>query len=125
MQRHGIGCDDARRSIFTDLLVTDAARQAFLTQGNDAATTVAITGASGLSSVSNTLATFAANDAAVLEVELVSLESALPNATGKAIVLNGTATGFLTISDVFRVGNAAGTSPANVTNTTGVVVTLP
>jgi hypothetical protein len=62
-------------------------------------------------------------------VTLTSLESAVPNATGQAIVLNGTSTGFLTVSESFLVGGAPGTEANNVTNGTGtpptVVVTVP
>jgi fructose-specific component phosphotransferase system IIB-like protein len=110
---------------FTDLRVTAAGGQAVLTQANDAASLVAIGGPSSLTSQSDSVATFQSNDDAVLEINLRSLGSALENATGQAIVLNGGSTGFLTVSESFLVGGAPGTDAANVTNTTPVIVTVP
>ena len=117
---------------FTDLLVTDAVNQAFTTQGNDATSNVTVNGFSGLSSVSNGLAAFESNDDAQLDVALVSLRSAVESGTGGAIVLNGASTGTFTITDLFRVANPTpppatvpGTEANDVTNTTGVTLSLP
>ena len=117
---------------FTDLLVTDAVNQAFTTQGNDATSSVTVNGFSGLSSVSNGLAAFESNDDAQLDVALVSLQSAVESGTGGAVVLNGASTGTFTITDLFRVANPTpppatvpGTEANDVTNTTGVTLSLP
>jgi hypothetical protein len=117
---------------FTDLLVTDAVNQAFTTQGNDATTSVTINGFSSLSSVSDALAAFESNDDATLDVQLVSLRSAVDSGTNGAIVLNGASTGTFTITDLFRVANPTpppatvpGTEIDDVTNTTGVTLSLP
>jgi len=125
--RVGVQVEDNTASVisFTDLRVTAAGDQAFLTQANDAASLVAIGGSSSLASQSDSVATFESNDDAVLEINLSSLSSDLANATGQAIVLNGGSTGFLTVSESFLVGGAPGTDAANVTNTTPVIVTVP
>jgi hypothetical protein len=117
---------------FSDLLVTNAVNQAFLTQANDAASTVSVTGFSTISSVSDTLAAFESNDAATLNIQLVALDSGVDSGTNGAIVLNGASAGFLTITDLFLVANPTpppasifGTLADDVTNTTGVTVTVP
>jgi hypothetical protein len=117
---------------FTDLLVTDAVNQAFTTQGNDAASSVTINGFSSLSSVSDALAAFESNDNAALDIQLVSLQSAVDSGLNGAIVLNGASTGTFTITDLFRVANSTpppatvpGTEADDVTNTTGVTLSLP
>jgi len=117
---------------FTDLLVTDAVNQAFTTQGNDAASSVTINGFSSLSSVSDALAAFESNDNAALDIQLGSLQSAVESGLNGAIVLNGASTGTFTITDLFRVANSTpppatvpGTEADDVTNTTGVTLSLP
>jgi hypothetical protein len=117
---------------FTELLVTDAVNQAFTTQGNDAASTVTINGFSSLSAISTILAAFGSNDDAALDIQLVSVRSAVNSGLNGAIVLNGSSTGTFTISDLFRVANPTpppttvpGTEADDVTNTTGVILSLP
>jgi hypothetical protein len=117
---------------FTNLRVTDSTNEAFLSQASDATSFVTITGASELSSVSTTLPAFGSNDDATLNIDLVSLESAVTSGTNNAIVLQGTSTGFFTITEDFLVANPApppatipGTVAADVTNGTGVIVTVP
>ena len=117
---------------FIDLLVTDAVNQAFTTQGNDAASNVTINGFSSLSSVSNALAAFESNDDASLNIQLGSLQSAVESGLNGAIVLNGTSPGTFTITDLFSVANPTpppaavpGTEADDVTNNTGVTLSLP
>jgi hypothetical protein len=111
---------------FVDLRVDGAANEAFETQSNDASSLVAITGSgSRLSSASATVATFVSNDAATLNIALGSLTSAVPPGTNAAIDLQGTSTGFFTISEAFLVGGAPGTVAGDVNNTTPVSVTVP
>ncbi len=119
---------------FTNLIVENATNQAFFTQANDPASVVTINGASELTSASTILPAFEADDDAILNIQLVSLESAVDSGTNNAIVLQGTATGFLTISESFLVANPApppatvpGTVVDDVTNTTTgpVIVTVP
>ena len=117
---------------FTDLLVRDAVNQAFITQGNDAASRVSIGGFSGLSSVSDALGAFESNDDATLAVQLVSLESQVDSGLGGAVVLAGGSTGTFTITDLFRVANPTpppntvpGTVADDITNTSGVTVSVP
>ena len=126
--------------VFTDLTVASAAAEAFVTQSNDAASSVAITGRSSLSTNGTNVPTFSSNDAAALQIQLESLSSQRitsgpPFPPPIAIDLQGTSTGIFTISDSFTVQArnaspppdwipAAGTS-ANVTNGTPVIVTLP
>jgi hypothetical protein len=119
---------------FFDLSVTNAAAEAFSTQTNDSLSLVSIQGRSDLSSQSAALPVFASNDAADLIVALRSVASKTV-APVPAISLQGTSVGDFRISDSFAVetGNptpppatlpAQGTS-ANVSNATGVTVTLP
>ena len=119
---------------FYDLSVTDAAAGAFSTQTNDGLSLVSIQGRSDLSSQSATAPVFASNDAANLIVALRSVASKTV-APVPAISLQGTSGGDFRISEAFTVetGNptpppatlpAQGTS-ANVSNSTGVTVTLP
>jgi hypothetical protein len=117
---------------FTNLSVSEATNQAFLTESNDAATIVTIDGTSRLDSASTTFAAFESNDDASLNILLVSLESAVDSGTNNAIVLQGASTGFLTITERFLVNNPApppavipGTVVDDVTNGTGVIVTVP
>jgi hypothetical protein len=116
---------------FTDLRVESAVAEAFETLSNDAATRVEISGpGSRLASASTTTAAFASNDAAILEITLASLKSAVPVGTNAAIDLQGTSTGFFMITEEFLVGDTPGTPgtvAADVTNTTTgpVVVTVP
>jgi len=114
---------------FSSLRVTEAGDQAFFVSNGDNLSLVTIEGSSRLSSSSTTLPAFQSSDDAALNVTLTSLESAVPNAAGKAIVLNGTSTGFLKVTESFLVGGAPGTEANNVTNGTGtpptVVVTVP
>jgi hypothetical protein len=135
-------------AIFDDLLVTDATDQAFLTQGNDAASLIQILGESGLSSSSTTLAAFESNDDSTFNIQLTSVVSSVlvrnpplpapPPATneGKAILLNGASSGSLTVTDRFLVADpnvaipgrfVPGTLLDNVeNNTTGpVTVAVP
>jgi len=114
---------------FSSLRVTEAGDQAFFVSNGDNLSLVTIDGSSRLSSSSTTLPAFQSSDNAALNVTLSSLESAVPNPAGKAIVLNGTSTGFLRVTESFLVGGAPGTEANNVTNGTGtppgVVVTVP
>jgi hypothetical protein len=121
--------------LFSDLRVTDASAEAFVTQSNDAASSVSIVGRSLLSSMSAAVPTFASNDAAQLLIELSSLSSQTV-APQPAVELLGTSIGSFTISDAFtvQVTNLSpppatlpgpGSDPANVTNLTPVTVTLP
>jgi hypothetical protein len=117
---------------FTDLLVTDSVNQAFAALGNDTASTIAVDGTSGLSSVSNALAAFESNDAATLNIQLFALQSAVASGTNGAIILDGTSAGSFTVSDIFVVANPTpppaivpGTIADDVTNTTSVTVTVP
>jgi hypothetical protein len=119
---------------FESLTVVDAAGQAFLTQSNDAASSVTIAGASNLSSLSAVLPAFQSNDDAALLVELESLSSRTV-APVPAIDLQGTSIGQFVIADRFTVDVANPTPPptttsgpgtaANVSNSTAVTVTLP
>jgi hypothetical protein len=116
----------------TDVRIERSGAQAFLTQANDAASLVTINGSSRLGSESDTVPAFQSNDAAVLNIQLNSLDSAVQAATNGAISLQGVSTGFLTITDSFRVANPTppppavpGTVVADVTNTTPVIVTVP
>jgi hypothetical protein len=119
---------------FFNLSVIDAAAEAFSTQTNDNLSLVSIQGRSDLSSQSATLPVFASNDDANLIVALRTVASKTV-APVPAISLQGTSVGDFRISDSFTVetGNptpppatlpAQGTS-ANVSNSTGVTVTLP
>ncbi len=117
---------------FTNLRVTGATNEAFVSISNDAASIVTIEGTSRLSSLNTLLPAFQSNDDATLNIQLTSLESAVNSGTNNAIVLNGTSTGFFDISESFLVANPApppatipGTVAADVTNTTGVIVTVP
>jgi hypothetical protein len=120
--------------LFSDLRVTDASAEAFVTQSNDAASSVSIVGRSLLSSMSAAVPTFASNDAAQLLIELSSLSSQTV-APQPAVELLGTSIGSFTISDTFtvQVGNPSpppttvpgpGTA-SNVSNATPVTVALP
>jgi len=119
---------------FFDLSVIDAVAEAFSTQTNDNLSLVSIQGRSDLSSQSATLPVFASNDDANLIVALRTVASKTV-APVPAISLQGTSVGDFRIADSFAVetGNptpppatlpAQGTS-ANVSNSTGVTVTLP
>jgi hypothetical protein len=112
---------------FLDLTVVDAAAQAFVSQSNDAASSVAIAGASKLSSLSAVLPAFESNDDATLAIQLVSLESAVPAGTQQAIVLQGGSAGTFTVTDAFTVSGTPGTKIGDVTDTTAgpVTVTVP
>ena len=123
---------------FESLTVADAAGQAFLTQSNDAASSVTIAGASNLSSLSAVLPAFESNNDASLAIDLVSLESnAVTGGVTPAVLLEGGSPGVFNIREDFVVQAtnaspppatlpAAGTA-ADVTNTTTgpVTVTLP
>jgi hypothetical protein len=117
---------------FTNLGVVNATNQAFFTQSNDSTTVVTIDGASEIESASTLLPTFESNDDATLNIRLVSLESGVTSGTNNAIVLQGTSLGFLNITESFLVANPApppatvpGTVLDDVTNGTGVTVTVP
>jgi hypothetical protein len=121
--------------LFSDLTVTDATAEAFVTQSNDVNSSVSIVGRSSLSSMSAAVPAFASNDAAQLLIELESLSSQTV-APLPAVELLGTSIGSFTISDAFtvQVTNLSpppatlpgpGSDPANVTNLTPVTVTLP
>ncbi len=117
---------------FTNLRVVDSTNEAFFTQANDATSIVTIEGISRLSSASTVVPAFQSNDDATLNINLISLVSAVDSGTNNAIVLQGTSTGFLTISESFLVTNPApppplvpGTILDDVFNTTGVIVTVP
>ena len=119
---------------FSDLSVIDAAAEAFSTQTNDNLSLVSIQGRSDLSSQSATLPVFASNDDADLIVALRTVASKTV-APVPAISLQGTSVGNFLISDTFAVETANPTPPpatlpaqgtsANVSNSTGVTVTLP
>ena len=84
-----------------------------------------VTGASGLSSASATAPALETNDDATLEIALLSLQSAVPAGPppGIAILLQGTSSGTVSITDSFIVGGAPGTA-ANVQNGTGGATTV-
>jgi hypothetical protein len=109
---------------FTNLEVQNADEEALISQSNDSASRLTITGASDLSSTSTTLPALLINDDASLAITLVSLESARTTAPPYAIDLQGTSTGFVSITEQFLVNEAAGTA-ANVNNTSPATVTLP
>jgi hypothetical protein len=116
--------NDATPVSFTNLVVENAAQQALISQANDAASTLSITGASRLSSTSATGPALQTNDDARLEITLVSLESATTAVPPYAIDLQGTSPGFVTITDEFLVNGAAGTA-ANVNDGVPADVNLP
>jgi hypothetical protein len=119
---------------FVDLSVLDAAAEAFSTQTNDSLSLVSIQGRSDLSSQSATLPVFASNDDANLIIALRSAASKTV-APVPAISLQGTSVGDFRIADSFTVETGNPTPPpatipaqgtaANVSNSTGVSVTLP
>jgi hypothetical protein len=119
---------------FFDLSVTNAAAEAFSTQTNDSLSLVSIQGRSDLSSQSATLPVFASNDDANLIIALRTVASKTV-APVPAISLQGTSVGNFLITDTFAVETANPTPPpatlpaqgtsANVSNSTGVTVTLP
>jgi hypothetical protein len=123
---------------FIDLKVIDAATLAFITQGNDAASSVTVGGASSLSSTSSSLPAFQSNDDATLAIKLTSLTSNIVSGGATpAVLLTGASAGSFTITEDFTVQGTnpspppatlpqAGTA-ADVTNTTTgpVTVTLP
>jgi len=117
---------------FLDLKVVDAAAQAFITESNDAVSVITIAPTSSLSSTSTTQAVFESSDDAKLTIELASVTSAIPQTVPPAppapaaIILTGSSTGFLTITDAFTVGGQPGTA-ANVQQSvdSSVIVTLP
>ena len=113
---------------FLDLSVMDAANEAFVSQSNGATSVVAVEGDSSLSSTSTTLAVFDSNDDAELAIRLTSVTSAIPQLPAPpppAVNIQGTSTGFFTITDAFTVGGQPGTEAANVANGTPVTVSLP
>jgi hypothetical protein len=119
---------------FTTLRVTDATNEAFFSQSNDGASSLTIDGRSALSSLSATLPTFFSDADAGTVVELESLASKTV-APVPAIDLQGAAIGSFRITDSFLVEVANDDPPpasfpgpgtaANVSNSTGVIVTLP
>ena len=112
---------------FLDLDVMDATSEAFVSQSNGSASVVSVGGASSLSSISTTLPVFDSNDDAELAILLTSVESAIPQLPAPpppAVNIQGTSTGFFTITDAFTVGGEPGTG-ANVNNGTPVIVDLP
>jgi len=116
--------------VFNDLIVKNAGNEAFITENNDAAATVAIAGeTNSLSSVSTVAPAFRSNDDATLAIQLMSLDSAVAAGTNAAITLQGASTGVLQITDSFLVDGTPGTVAADVTNTTTgvppVSVTVP
>ena len=113
---------------FLDLSVMDAANEAFVSQSNGATSVVAVEGDSSLSSTSTTLAVFDSNDDAELAILLTSVTSAIPQLPAPpppAVNIQGTSTGFFTITDLFTVGGEPGTEAANVANGTAVTVNVP
>ena len=110
---------------FTNLVVQNAAQEALIAQANDAASSLTINGASRLSSSSTTAPALRRNDDAELAITLVSLQSAVPTtAPPYAIDVQGTPTGFVTVTDQFLVSGSAGTN-ANVRDTAPPIVTVP
>jgi len=122
---------------FVDLAVFDATSEAFATESNDAASVVAIGGASSLTSLSTTLPAFRSNDDASLAIDLVSLESDVLTGVSPAVDLAGNSAGVFTIRNEFVVQGTNPSPPpatlpqpgtaADVSNTTTgpVTVTLP
>ena len=122
---------------FVDLAAFDATSEAFVTESNDAASVVTVSGASSLSSLSTTLPAFRSNDDASLAIELVSLESGVLSGANPAVVLAGNSSGLFTIKNDFVVQGTNPSPPpatlpqpgtaADVSNTTTgpVTVTLP
>jgi hypothetical protein len=122
---------------FIDLAVFDATSEAFVTESNDAASVVTVSGASSLSSLSTTLPAFRSNDDASLAIDLVSLESGVLSGANPAVVLAGNSSGLFAIKNDFVVQGTNPSPPpatlpqpgtaADVSNTTTgpVTVTLP
>ncbi|MEX0670338.1 MAG: hypothetical protein WD060_07775 [Pirellulales bacterium] len=114
---------------FLDLSVIDAKNEAFVSQSNGATSVVAVGGDSSLSSTSTTLAVFDSNDDAELAILLTSLESAIPQLPAPppplAVNIQGTSTGFFTITDAFTVGGEPGTEANNISNGSAVTVSVP
>jgi hypothetical protein len=122
---------------FVDLAVFDATSEAFVTESNDAASVVTVSGASSLSSLSTTLPAFRSNDDASLAIDLVSLESGVLSGANPAVVLAGNSSGLFAIKNDFVVQGTNPSPPpatlpqpgtaADVSNTTTgpVTVTLP
>ena len=113
---------------FLGLSVMDAANEAFVSQSNGATSVVAVEGDSSLSSTSTNLAVFDSNDDAELAILLTSVTSAIPQLPAPpppAVNIQGTSTGFFTITDLFTVGGEPGTEAANVANGTAVTVNVP
>ena len=113
---------------FLDLSVIDATNEAFVAQSNGAASVVAVGGDSSLSSASITRPVFDSNDDAELAILLTSVTSAIPQLPAPpppAVNIQGTSTGFFTITDLFTVGGEPGTEAANVANGTAVTVNVP
>jgi hypothetical protein len=122
---------------FIDLAVFDATSEAFVTESNDAASVVTVSGASSLSSLSTTLPAFRSNDDASLAIDLVSLESGVLSGANPAVVLAGNSSGLFAIKNDFGVQGTNPSPPpatlpqpgtaADVSNTTTgpVTVTLP
>jgi hypothetical protein len=122
---------------FVDLAVFDATSEAFVTESNDAASVVTVSGASSLSSLSTTLPAFRSNDDASLAIDLVSLESGVLSGANPAVVLAGNSSGLFAIKNDFGVQGTNPSPPpatlpqpgtaADVSNTTTgpVTVTLP
>ena len=122
---------------FIDLAVFDATSEAFVTESNDAASVVTVSGASSLSSLSTALPAFRSNDDASLAIDLVSLESGVLSGANPAVVLAGNSSGLFAIKNDFVVQGTNPSPPpttlpqpgtaADVSNTTTgpVTVTLP
>jgi len=123
---------------FQSLKVLDASGPAFVTQSNDAASVVSVSGASSLSSLSSVLPAFQSNDDASLAIDLVSLESnVITGAATPAVLLEGGSFGVFVIREDFTVQATnpspppatlpeAGTTADVINTTTGpVTVTLP
>ena len=78
-------------------------------------------------SASITRPVFDSNDDAELAILLTSVTSAIPQLPAPpppAVNIQGTSTGFFTITDLFTVGGEPGTA-ANVANGTAVTVNVP
>ena len=122
---------------FIDLAVFDATSEAFVTESNDAASVVTVSGASALSSLSTALPAFRSNDDASLAIDLVSLESGVLSGANPAVVLAGNSSGLFAIKNDFVVQGTNPSPPpatvsqpgtaADISNTTTgpVTVTLP
>jgi len=121
----------ATQTTFRNLEVAQATGGAFVSQSNDAASSLTIDGRSSISSLSTTQPAFTSSDPVTLDVTLFSVNSASitpvpPAVDPTAVLLQGGSKGVFTISEQFLVNGAAGTAAnVNQTGSPAVTVSLP